>query len=138
MLELLAENSAFLYAHTGLPAHPLRGLPAPLSLVLRIVGIFGYVGLAIVDAIILPLIFVMMGSAWSGESDKVKRLKRRKNTLRKVIGSGRRAMGALARGRNPYHSEDRALPPDPREERRRLPPRDHRRGRRGRGRGRRR
>ena len=101
-------------------APPLSGAPTPVRVLLRIFGGMGYVGLVLLDAIMLPLVFVMLGAVWSSNPDKQRQLKGKKDTARRVLGSGRRAMKALARGRDPYHAIERQLPGH--EERRGLPP----------------
>jgi serine/threonine protein kinase len=107
--------------------HPLADVGGPLKIVLKVFGLAGYVGLTVLDAVILPLIFVMLGAAWSSRPEKLKQLKERKRSIRRVLRSGKKSMKALGRGRDPYHQlEGRGAPPA-------LPP-----PRRGRGRGRRR
>jgi serine/threonine protein kinase len=106
---------------------PLADVGFPFSLVLRLVGTAGYVGLTLVDAVLLPLLFAMLGAAWSGAPRRQRLLKERKQSIRRVLRGGRRAMRSLSRGSNPYRLKSGPEPP------RQLPP--HRNGE-GRGRGR--
>jgi len=108
---------------------PLKGLPGPLLLALRLIGSLGYVGLVIVDAVFLPLIFALLNN---DKPERQKKLNQTRSNIRKALRNGRQSMKSLARGRDPYHADHRLPPGKPR---RRLPRgRDgHRRGgRRGR------
>ena len=100
---------------------PLLDVPAPLMFVLQVVGAMGYVGLVLLDAIFLPVVFAMLGAA-SGDETKRKLLQSRRQEVRKAMRSGRRTLKALARGKNPYRGDgpSHGLPPGPR--RRRLGP----------------
>jgi serine/threonine protein kinase len=109
---------------------PLRDVPGPLLLVLRLVGLMGYLGLAIVDAVFLPLLFALLST---DKSDKQKKLETTRGKVRRALTNGKRSMKALARGRDPYRPH-RRLPPGPRRPRRpRLPPGPRRGRRRGPG-----
>ena len=107
---------------------PLRDVEGPFALILRIFGVAAYVGLTVLDALLLPLIFVMMSAAWSSDPEKRKQLKERKRSIRRVLKQGRQSMKALSGGRNPYRLKGPEPPPAL------PPPRRGRRGRRGRGR----
>jgi serine/threonine protein kinase len=110
-----------------------RDLERPLSLLVRIFGVAGYVALTVLDAVILPLIFVMLGAVWSGQARRQAQLEGKKRSAHRVLRSGRRAMRALTRGQSPYRLGDHPprppLPPGPP-----RPPLPPRRGRRRRGR----
>ncbi len=112
---------------------PLADVGFPLSLVLRLIGSLGYMSIAVIDAVLLPLIFAMLGAAWSGAPRRQRMLQEKKQSVRRVLRGGRRAMRALSSGRNPYRLKEgpkppRQLPPGP--GRRRGRGRGHRRGRR--------
>jgi len=109
---------------------PLADVGFPFSLILRLVGTAGYVGLTLVDAVLLPLIFAMLGAAWSGAPRRQRMLKDKKASIRRALRGGRQAMRSLSRGTNPYRLKGGPEPP------RQLPP--HRGGGRGRRHGRRR
>jgi serine/threonine protein kinase len=94
-----------------------REIDFPLSILLRIVGLAGYLGLVVLDAVLLPVIFALLGSTLLSAPRHRPRLREAEKGLRRALGSGRRAMKALARGRDPYR--DRMSPP-------RLPPRSDR------------
>ena len=114
---------------------PLRDVPAPLMFVLQVVGAMGYVGLVLLDAIFLPVVFAMLGAA-SSDKSKQKELQEKQKAARKALGRGRRTLKALAQGTNPYKSggdggpPDRRLPRGPRPPRHLPPGRGKRRGRR--------
>ena len=110
---------------------PLADVSGPLAVVLRVFGMAGYVGLTVLDAVILPLVFVMLGAAWSARPDKVRQLKEKKRSVRRMLREGRRSMKALGRGHDPYNRLEGWRPPPA------LPPRgrhgrDRPRGRHGR------
>ena len=90
---------------------PLRGIPGPLIPVFQVLGSLGYLGLVIIDAILLPLVFTMLGSHYSSRPIKLERLEQRKKKIHKVLGGGRRSMKALSRGQNPYGRKP--TPPQP-------------------------
>ena len=111
---------------------PLAGVGFPFSLILRLVGTAGYVGLTLIDAVLLPLIFAMLGAAWSGAPHRQRMLKAKKQSIRRTLGAGRQAMRSLSRGSDPYRLKGGPEPP------RQLPPHQSGGGGRGRGHGRRR
>jgi serine/threonine protein kinase len=119
-----APTNTLAEAEEGAEEDPLADVGGPLRLVLKLFGMVGYVGLTVLDALILPLIFVMLGAAWSSRPGKLNQLEERKRSIRRVLRSGRRSMRALGRGRDPYRQiEGRRAPPA-------LPPPPPRRGRR--------
>jgi len=110
-----------------------RDLEPPLSLLVRIFGVAGYVSLTVLDVVILPLIFVMLGAVWAAQPGRRAQLAEKKRAAHRVLRSGRQAMRALTRGQSPYRLQGRPprppLPPAPP-----RPPLPPRRGRRRRGR----
>ena len=92
---------------------PLRGIPGPLIPVFQVLGSLGYLGLVIIDAILLPLIFSMMQSHYSTRPIRLEKLERRKQKIHNVLRGGRRSMKALSRGQNPYGKKPPPGPPGP-------------------------
>jgi serine/threonine protein kinase len=79
------------------PAHPADEfpLPFPLSLVVRLLGVVGYVGLVVLDAIILPLVYAIV-SMVAKDPSRVRRIGQRIRTLRDALKEGEFAMKKLA------------------------------------------
>lgn len=100
----------------------------PAGVVLRLFGSLGYVGLVLLDAMVLPIVVFILGLAWGKNPRRFAQLRARESEIRGAIRSGRKTMRSLARARG-RERRGRELAPPPEL---RLPP--HR----GRGRGRRR
>jgi serine/threonine protein kinase len=105
----------------------------PAGLVIRIFGSLGYVGLVLLDAMVLPIVVFVLGLAWGKHPRRLAQLRAREPEIRRAIRRGRKTMKALARSR---HGKNPAqLPPAPRFPS--LPPGPPQGRGRGRGRGRR-
>jgi serine/threonine protein kinase len=100
----------------------------PAGVVVRLFGSFGYVGLILLDAMVLPIVVFVLSLAWAKKPRRLALLRARESEIRGAIRSGRKAMRSLARPRR-HGGRGRELAPP---ELPRLPQN------RGRGRGRRR
>jgi len=84
---------------------PPRGAAA----LVRLFGTLGYAGLMLLEAMALPLVYLILSHVWSRHPERVRRLQARREQARAALRSGRRSMGQLARGQR--HQRRSLLPP---------------------------
>ncbi|HEY3354355.1 MAG TPA: serine/threonine-protein kinase [Polyangia bacterium] len=84
-------------------AEPLlwADMPPPLRAIMRVLGTLGYVGLVLLDYVVLPMVFVILNAAWSNEPDRVRRLRERRQDVRRALRGGRKALRQLTTDRAP-------------------------------------
>jgi hypothetical protein len=92
------------------------GIGGPFGLVIRLFGSLGYVGLLLLDVMVLPVVVFALSTAWAKKPKRLARLREHEALIRRAVRSGRRTMKALARSRErqrelPPHQRDRELPP---------------------------
>ena len=94
----------------GVPQDPAdeERPPRGADLVLRLFGTLGYVGLVLVEAMLLPVVYLILSAAWSKHPERVRRLQGRREQARGALRQGRRSMKQLARGEQRWRA---SLPP---------------------------
>jgi serine/threonine protein kinase len=76
-------------------------MPGPLNLVVRLVGALGYVGLVLLDYVLLPVVYLILSSAWSNQPERVRKLRARRDEVHRALRGGRRVLRQLTTPRVP-------------------------------------